>query len=226
MLRRAKGLVIVNQVQVSFLLGVKDGWGVAMVKKPSGQWSLPVFIKASELSLGLQAGGKSIETIYVLMDDAAARLLFRTRFKFGLDAKAVAGPHAAEAERSTPEFDAQVLVYSNVSGFYAGATVKTGTIAPLVEATQQFYQTRLRHSRDPLQRLGAAAARGAGTHELRAAAQPVNRVRRCFRLPAPGGDARGRFVLEPRFRVRRRPRAVDPSDDGTGKSAFRSRAAA
>ena len=141
-LRRAKGLVIVNQMQVSFLLGVKDGWGVAMVKKPSGQWSLPVFIQASELSLGLQAGGKSIETIYVLMDDAAARLLFRTRFKFGLDAKAVAGPHTAEADRSTPEFDAQVLVYSNVSGFYAGATVKTGTIAPLVEATQQFYQTR------------------------------------------------------------------------------------
>lgn len=140
-LRRAKGLVIVNQVQVGFLLGVKDGWGVAMVKKPSGHWSVPVFIKAGELSFGLQAGGKTIETIYVLMDDASARLLFRTRFKFGLDAKAVAGPHAAEAERSTPAFDASVLVYTNVSGFYAGATVKTGTMAPLVEATQQFYQT-------------------------------------------------------------------------------------
>jgi len=141
-LHRAKGIVIVNQVQVGFLLGVKDGWGVAMVRKPSGQWSLPVFIKAGELSLGLQAGGKSIETVYVLMDEAATRLLFQTRFKFGMDAKAVAGPHAAEAERSTPVFDAQVLVYSNVSGFYAGATVKTGTMAPLAEATQQFYQTR------------------------------------------------------------------------------------
>jgi lipid-binding SYLF domain-containing protein len=141
-LRRAKGLVIVNQVQIGLLLGVKDGWGVAMVKKPSGQWSVPVFIKAGELSLGLQAGGKTIETIYVLMDDSSARLLFRTRFKFGLDAKAVAGPHAAEAERSTPVFDAPVLVYTNVNGFYAGATVKTGTMAPLVEATQQFYQTR------------------------------------------------------------------------------------
>ena len=141
-LHRARGIVIVNQVQVGFLLGVKDGWGVALVRKPSGQWSLPVFIKAGELSLGLQAGGKSIETVYVLMDEAATRLLFQTRFRFGMDAKAVAGPHAAEAERSTPVFDAQVLVYSNVSGFYAGATVKTGTMAPLVEATQQFYQTR------------------------------------------------------------------------------------
>ena len=140
-LRRAKGLVIVNQVQVGVLLGVKDGWGVAMVKKANGRWSLPVFIKAGELSLGLQLGGKTIETVYVLMDAAATKLLFRTRFNFGMDAKAVAGPAAAEAERTTKPLNAQVLVYTNVKGFYAGATVKTGTMAPLAEATQQFYQT-------------------------------------------------------------------------------------
>jgi lipid-binding SYLF domain-containing protein len=140
-LRRAKGIVIVNQDQVSLVLGVKHGWGVAMVKKPSGQWSVPVFIKANELSFGLQAGGKTIETIYLLMDESSTKLLFRSQFKFGLDAKAVAGPAAAEAERSTVEFNAQVLVYSNVKGFYAGATVKTGSISPIVEATQQFYAT-------------------------------------------------------------------------------------
>lgn len=140
-LRRAKGLVIVNQVQVGFLLGVKDGWGVAMVKKPNGQWSVPVFIKAGELSFGLQLGGKSVETVFVLMDDAATRLLFRTRFNFGMDAKAVAGPAEAEAERTTKPLDAQVLVYSNVKGLYAGATVKTGAMSPQVDATQQFYQT-------------------------------------------------------------------------------------
>ena len=140
-LHRAKGMVIVNQVQVGLLFGVKDGWGVALVKKPNGQWSLPKFINAGELSFGLQAGGKSIETIYVLMDDASTRILFKSRFKFGLDAKAVAGPLAAEAERSTETFTASVLVYSNVKGFYAGATVKTGALAPLVQATQQFYNT-------------------------------------------------------------------------------------
>ena len=140
-LHRAKGIVIVNQVQVGLLLGVKDGWGVELVKKPNGQWSLPVFIKAGELSFGLQAGGKSIEKIFVLLDDASTRLLFKSRFNFGLDAKAVAGPHAAEAERTTDTFTVQVLVYSNVNGFYAGATVKTGTITPLIAATQQFYNT-------------------------------------------------------------------------------------
>ncbi len=140
-LHRAKGIVIVNQVHVGLLLGVKDGWGVALVKKPNGQWSVPMFIKAGELSFGLQAGGKTVETVYVLMDDASTHLLFNSRFKFGLDAKAVAGPHSAEAERSTETFTAQVLVYSSVKGFYAGATVKTGSMSPLIEATQQFYNT-------------------------------------------------------------------------------------
>jgi lipid-binding SYLF domain-containing protein len=41
----------------------------------------------------------------------------------------------------TKTFDAQVLVYTTVKGFYAGATVKTGTISPLTETTQQFYHT-------------------------------------------------------------------------------------
>jgi lipid-binding SYLF domain-containing protein len=140
-LHRAKGIVIVNQVHVGLLLGVKDGWGVALVKKANGQWSVPLFIKAGELSFGLQAGGKTVETVYVLMDDASTHLLFNSRFKFGLDAKAVAGPHSAEAERSTETFTAQVLVYSSVKGFYAGATVKTGAMSPLIEATQQFYNT-------------------------------------------------------------------------------------
>ena len=139
--RRAKGIVILNQVHVGFLFGVRGGWGIAMVKHPNGQWSVPIFLSGGELSFGLQAGGKSIESVYLLMDDATTRLLFKSRFNLGVDAKAVAGPAAAEAESSTKTYNAQVLVYSNVKGFYAGATVKTGTITPLTEATQQFYNT-------------------------------------------------------------------------------------
>ena len=102
---------------------------------------MPVFITAGELSFGLQAGGKTIETVYMLMDDASTRLLFKSRFNFGLDAKAALGPHAAEAERSTQTFNAPVFVYTNVKGVYAGATLKTGTMSPQVDATQQFYNT-------------------------------------------------------------------------------------
>lgn len=140
-LRNAKGIVIVNQVQIGLILGIKDGWGAALVKKPGGRWSVPVFIKAGEMSFGLQAGGKTVETVFVIMDEPTARLLFKPRVNFGVDAKAVAGPSAAEAEKNTGGFRNQVYVYSNAVGLYAGATIKTGSLSTDLPATQQFYHT-------------------------------------------------------------------------------------
>ena len=74
-----------------------------MVKKPDSHWSLPVLINAGEASLGFQIGANATETIYMLMDDATPRLLFNDRFNIGVDAKAVAGPKAAEARSNNRE---------------------------------------------------------------------------------------------------------------------------
>jgi lipid-binding SYLF domain-containing protein len=127
--QNARGVMILSQFKAGFIFGVKGGYGVLMVKKPNGRWSLPVLIDASEASLGLQVGAKSVETVCVLTDDATPRLLFASRFNIGVDAKAVAGPNSAEYEnnaRST--FIAPVLVYSKSVGLYAGATVKAGHV--------------------------------------------------------------------------------------------------
>ena len=98
-LAKAQAIVIVNQFKGAFFLGIKDGYGVILVKKPNGRWSLPVLISAGEASLGFQIGANSIETIYIITDPATPRLLFNHRFNVGVDAKAVAGPKAAEAEK-------------------------------------------------------------------------------------------------------------------------------
>jgi len=128
-LQKARGVMILSQFKAGFIFGVKGGYGVLMVKKPNGRWSLPVLIDASEASLGLQVGAKSVDTVCILTDDATPRLLFASRFNIGVDAKAVAGPNSAEYEnnaRST--FIAPVLVYSKSVGLYAGATVKAGHV--------------------------------------------------------------------------------------------------
>ena len=142
-LRRAKGLVIVNQFQAGFFLGIKDGYAVAMVRRPNGKWSVPAFLRSGELSFGLQAGGKAINAIYVLMDDATARLLFKPRLNLGAEAKAVAGVRAAERERVSSGItnDANVLVYSTTEGLYLGAAVKTGYMSPHEEGNRLFYNT-------------------------------------------------------------------------------------
>eukprot|EP01035_Chromulina_nebulosa_P046024 gene46024-62339_t len=96
-LRSAKALVIVNQFKAGFILGVKDGYGLIMVKKPNGRWSLPVLINAGEASLGLQIGATAVESVYVITDANTPQLLFKKRFNVGVDAKAIAGPKNADA---------------------------------------------------------------------------------------------------------------------------------
>lgn len=124
---KARGVIIVNQFKAGFILGMKGGYGIVLVKKPDNRWSLPVLIKAGEASLGLQVGATATETIYVLMDDATPRLLFKGRFNIGVDAKAVAGPKAAEVVSNNREIlTTPVLVYSKARGLYAGATIKAG----------------------------------------------------------------------------------------------------
>jgi lipid-binding SYLF domain-containing protein len=140
-LRKAKGIIIVNQFQGGFIFGIKDGYGVALVRRPNGKWSVPAFLKAGEFSFGLQAGAKAINAVYVLMDENTARLLFRNRVNLGADAKAVAGIRAAEREAVSKPLpgDANVLVYSTTEGLYLGATIKTGYLSPNQKANELFY---------------------------------------------------------------------------------------
>ncbi len=145
-LRQARGIIIINQFQAGFFLGVKDGYGVILVRRPNGRWSVPAFLKAGDISLGLQFGGRSINTVMLLMDDETPRRLFKGRLNFGTDAKVVAGVRSAESEmvNQTLPNGANVLVYTSQEGLLAGVALKTGYIAPDDKANQTYYNTRYR----------------------------------------------------------------------------------
>ncbi len=141
--RSAKALLILNQFKAGFILGVQDGYGVILVKKPDGRWSVPVLINAGEASLGFQIGAKSVESIFIITDDQTPRMLFSNRFNIGIDAKAVAGPKAAEAERNNHEIlSTPLLGYTKTVGLFAGATVKAGHISRADKANFELYNTR------------------------------------------------------------------------------------
>jgi lipid-binding SYLF domain-containing protein len=141
-LQSAKGIVIVNQFKAGFFIGVKDGYAVIMVKKPDGKWSLPVLLAAGELSVGLQIGANAVETVMILTDQQTPRILFNQRFNVGVDAKAVAGPKAAEAEKFNHEIlRTPVLVYTKTKGLYAGATVKAGWLERTDKVNFVLYNT-------------------------------------------------------------------------------------
>jgi lipid-binding SYLF domain-containing protein len=80
--------------------------------------------------------------VRIITNDQTPRLLFNNRFNVGVDAKAVAGPKAAGAERDNhPIVDAPVLVYSKSKGLYAGATLKLGYLSRNDQANFVLYAT-------------------------------------------------------------------------------------
>jgi SH3 domain-containing YSC84-like protein 1 len=140
--KSAKAVLILNQFKAGLLLGVQDGYGVIMVKN-KGRWSIPVLINAGEASLGFQIGAKSVESLFIITDDNTPRMLFKNRFNIGVDAKAVAGPKAAETERNNEEIlRTPLLGYIKSVGLYAGATVKAGHISRNDQANFLLYGTR------------------------------------------------------------------------------------
>jgi len=145
-LRKARGIIIINQFQGGFIVGIKDGYGVAMVRRANGKWSVPAFLKAGELSIGFQIGGRAINAVYLLMDDDTARLLFKNRMNLGAEANVAAGIRAAEADAVTKPLptSTNVLVYSTTEGLFAGAAVKTGYLTPHEQANELFYNSKNR----------------------------------------------------------------------------------
>jgi lipid-binding SYLF domain-containing protein len=142
-LQRAKAIIILNQFKAGFLLGVKDGYGVVMVRRADNTWSLPVLIRAGEASFGLQLGANAVESVFVITDANIPKMLYKGRFNLGVDAKAVAGPHAASKERFNEEIlKTPILAYTKSVGLYAGATVKAGHLSRDDEANFVLYGTR------------------------------------------------------------------------------------
>jgi SH3 domain-containing YSC84-like protein 1 len=139
---QARAVLITNQFKGAFIFGVKSGYGVVLVKRPNNTWSVPVLINANEISLGFQIGGKAVETVYIITDDATPRLLFKKRFNLGVDAKAVIGPLAAQVEDDNrPLVTAPILVYSKTAGLYAGATFKAAEVSRNDDANYVLYNS-------------------------------------------------------------------------------------
>ena len=139
-LQRAKAIVITNQLKAGFILGFKAGYGAILIKKSNGQWSIPVLVDAGNASLGLQLGGSSVETVYIITDEQTPRLIFESRFNIGVDAQAVAGPRVSEKEKLNRDIlNTSVIVYDKKKGLYAGATVKAGFIARSDAINRSYY---------------------------------------------------------------------------------------
>jgi lipid-binding SYLF domain-containing protein len=140
-LRKAKGIILMDRTKGGFIFGYQGGGGLAMVKdNQSGSWSPPSFLSSNEGSFGLQIGGQQSFTVILLMNTNATHALTDSTANFGGEASGTAGNASGKAEGSATEDPQQtILVYRDVSGFYGGATIKGGALAPDTEANVAYY---------------------------------------------------------------------------------------
>ena len=138
-LRKAEGIILLDRTKAGFVFAYQGGNGVAMVRDHKTRaWSAPLFLTASEASLGFQIGGKQSFVVILMMTTNATRMLSDGDIEFGGEASGTAGDAKSGVEgtvKSTPS----ILIYDDQKGLYGGASIKGGAISSDEDANTTYY---------------------------------------------------------------------------------------
>ncbi|NLF68054.1 MAG: lipid-binding SYLF domain-containing protein [Candidatus Anammoximicrobium sp.] len=142
MLANAQGLAIVpNIVKGGFVVGVRYGRGVVVVRDAAGVWQPPTFVTLTGGSLGWQAGIQASDLILVFRTQKSVQGLMNGKFTIGADAAAAAGPVGRQAAAATDaQLSAEILSYSRSRGLFAGVALDGTAIQVDIGANQMFYR--------------------------------------------------------------------------------------
>jgi len=139
MLQKAQGIVLLDRTKAGFLFAYQGGVGVALVRDPvTKKWSAPAFLSANEASIGIQVGGEKAFYAILFMSTNATHLLLQTLSETGSEAHGTVGNVSGTAHSSAPDPN-DMVVYDDRRGFFGGADLKIGALAPDHEANLIYY---------------------------------------------------------------------------------------
>jgi lipid-binding SYLF domain-containing protein len=140
-LQKAAGIVIIpHLLKAGFLMGVRHGTGVLVVKDPTGRWSNPVFITISGGSLGLQAGIQSSEVVMIFGKSKALESKKKTNFLLGADVSLVVGILGLQMDENTDAgLQAEIYSYSRAVGINVGFALQGASMRIDDAATAALY---------------------------------------------------------------------------------------
>ncbi len=138
-LKKARGIILLDRTKAGFMFAYQGGNGVTMVKDASGNWGPAAFLSATEASLGFQVGGEQNFYVILLMTTNATQALAEPTIDFGGEARGTAGNQSSgvQGDVTTPEHS--VLVYGERNGLYGGVAIKGGAISPDEGANTVYY---------------------------------------------------------------------------------------
>ena len=134
--------VIPNVVKGSFVVGIRHGRGIVVIRDMHGVWQLPIFITLTGGSVGWQAGLQATDVILVFKTRQSVDGLLRGKFTVGVDAAAAAGPLGRQATAATDaQLKAEILSYSRSRGLFAGVSLAGSFLRVDSIAGQLYYGT-------------------------------------------------------------------------------------
>jgi lipid-binding SYLF domain-containing protein len=143
-LRRARGIILLDRTKAGFIFAYQGGSGVAMVKDKKGKWGPLAWVKADEASLGAQIGGQQSFFVFLLMSEESAKTLIAdAAFELGAEARGTGGASSAGVAAKTDSIDRKVLVYDDRQGLFAGAAVSGGAVSADYRANRKYYGEEL-----------------------------------------------------------------------------------
>ena len=137
----AKGLVIVpDLLKGSFVVGVRHGRGVVVVRDERGVWKPPVLVSLTGGSVGWQIGLQATDIILVFKTQNSVQGLLNGKFTLGADAAAAAGPVGREAAAATDaSLRAEIYTYSRSRGLFAGVSLDGSVLQIDSAGTAAYY---------------------------------------------------------------------------------------
>jgi lipid-binding SYLF domain-containing protein len=141
LLAEARAIAIVpDLVKGAFLVGVRHGRGLLIVRDEAGDWRGPVFISLTGGSFGWQVGIQATDIVLVFVSRQSVQGLLRGRFTIGADAAATAGPIGREASLATDHtLKSEIYSYSLSRGLFAGLALDGSVLQVDAQATNRYY---------------------------------------------------------------------------------------
>jgi len=141
MLADAQGIVIVpGLLKGGFVVGVRHGRGVVLVRDDAGSWRPPAFITLTGGSLGWQIGVQAADLVLVFKTRTSVESLMRGKFTIGGGIAAAAGPVGRQAEAGTDAgLRAEIYSYSRSRGLFAGVALDGSVIQVDTRANAAYY---------------------------------------------------------------------------------------
>lgn len=141
MLSDAEGLAIIpNMIKGGFVVGVRHGRGVLLVRDEKANWHAPVFISMTGGNIGWQAGLQSTDVVLVFKTKQSVQGILNGKFTLGADAAAAAGPVGRQASAGTDgRLKAEIYSYSRSRGLFAGVSIDGSVIQIDKVANASYY---------------------------------------------------------------------------------------